>query len=152
MRRLFKFFRDIRSRPRHERAILAGITYVTAAAVVVAFWITSFETSLNFETRANPTPPSSPLPKTPSAPEVPPELATPFQSLGEGIRSRLEALAGAVPEKTEPAPEKSRENRAGNVERAARRTHRLSPLGGVLRYNLALLKDGLVSFYRYWIQ
>ncbi len=124
---LVRFIGHLHSRPRHERLVLAGITYVTAAVVVIAFWVTSLKTTLNFETPANPAPAAAPPPKLAETPLAKPELATPLESLREAVGSPFERAPQDLPRWFSAAIE-------------------------VLRYNLDLLKDGFISFYRYWAE
>lgn len=81
---LFQFLQRVRSRPRHERRILAITTYCAAVAIVVALWSSSFMSGLNEETSEA---------SQPRAPETDPlssldqneKLTSPFEALGQSI-------------------------------------------------------------------
>lgn len=80
------FIARLRSRPKHERRMLATITYLAASAVVLALWANSFRAviapaQIAFEN-------APPAPESGEAP--PPQLAqltTPFETLREGIKN-----------------------------------------------------------------
>lgn len=80
------FIARLRSRPKHERRMLATITYLAASAAVLALWANSF--------RAVIAPAQIAFENAPAAPESgeapPPQLAqltTPFETLREGIKN-----------------------------------------------------------------
>lgn len=83
-----EWLRSVRRRPAEERRILAVTTYISAAAIIIALWITSLAETIT--DLAAPSPGTAGVSEESSSQSFP-DLATPFQTLRGGLR---EALSG----------------------------------------------------------
>lgn len=83
-----EWLRSIRHRPAQERRILAVTTYISAAAIIIALWITSLARTIT--DLAAPSPGTAGVSEESSSQSFP-DLATPFQTLRGGLQ---EALSG----------------------------------------------------------
>lgn len=83
-----RFISYLRSRPVHERRILAIAAYAAIAAVIIAAWIVSFRNNLARIPEV-----AAPAPGVPASAPPPPaanSLKTPFQTLSETWRRGIE--------------------------------------------------------------
>ncbi len=180
MGRTSAFFNRLRSRPHHERVILAGVTYVSLAAVVIAISIASLKSALrSIEPQA---PPAAlptgqgSIPQTPPGASTEPELATPLDTLGgafRDVRGAFQNLKAAFQKLREltsiplsepggqsyPRGRESREPRAAPPPPSPANptpvgeteiAEWLSAFARVVGYNVSLLQGWLADFIRYW--
>lgn len=77
----------LRSRPKHERQILAAIIYLAASAIVLALWVNSFRAVIAPAQIAFENTPAPALERGEAPPPQLAQLTTPFETLREGIKN-----------------------------------------------------------------
>ena len=86
-----RFFASLRSRPAHERRILAITTYLSASALIIAVWLTSFTKNLgSINTSAAPNNESAAVAASTDLSSQ--QLVTPFNALKDSLHSIADGI------------------------------------------------------------